>query len=70
MTKIETEVAGKVWKIIAAAGTSVEADDTILIVESMKMEIPVAAPRRGTVARVLVAEGDLLREGQAVAELV
>jgi acetyl-CoA carboxylase biotin carboxyl carrier protein len=68
MIKIETEVAGKVWKIISSPGTSVEADDTIIIVESMKMEIPVSAPRRGKVLRILVAEGDTLREGQAIAD--
>jgi acetyl-CoA carboxylase biotin carboxyl carrier protein len=45
--KVVTEVAGKVWKIEAQPGAQLAADDTILILESMKMEIPVVAPRAG-----------------------
>ena len=45
-TKVVSEIAGKVWKIEAAAGTRVAQEDTILVLESMKMEIPVAAPGR------------------------
>ncbi len=64
--RIETEVAGKVWKIEAAVGQSVAADDTLILIESMKMEIPVAAPRAGTVVEILVVEGDPVTEGQVV----
>ena len=64
--RIETEVAGKVWKIEAAVGQSVAAEDTLILIESMKMEIPVAAPRAGTVIEILVAEGDAVAEGQVV----
>ena len=64
--RIETEVAGKVWKIETAVGQSVAADDTLILIESMKMEIPVAAPRAGTIVEILVAEGDVVVEGQVV----
>jgi biotin carboxyl carrier protein len=62
-----SETTGKVWKIEASAGQSLAADDTILILESMKMEIPVAAPRACKVVEILVSEGDSVKEGQAVA---
>ena len=65
--KVVTEVAGKVWKIEAQPGAQLAADDTILIVESMKMEIPVVAPRAGRLAELRVKEGDALNEGDVVA---
>lgn len=68
-SKVEAEVAGTVWKVLAIPGTTVEADDPIVILESMKMEIPVVAPRRCQVTALLVAEGDLVAEGQAIAEI-
>jgi acetyl-CoA carboxylase biotin carboxyl carrier protein len=67
--KIVTEVAGKVWKIQAQAGQKLAAEDTILIMESMKMEIPVVAPVAGTLRSVEVKEGDALNEGEVVAIL-
>ena len=65
--QVLSEVSGSVWKIEAASGAEVGADDTILIIESMKMEIPVAAPRAGKVVEIRVAEGDPVKEGQVVA---
>jgi acetyl-CoA carboxylase biotin carboxyl carrier protein len=67
--KVVAEVAGKVWKVEARAGASLAANDTILILESMKMEIPVAAPAAGTLRALLVHEGDSVKEGDVVAEL-
>jgi acetyl-CoA carboxylase biotin carboxyl carrier protein len=67
--RIASEVAGKVWKVEVQAGAKVAQEDTLLILESMKMEIPVAAPSAGTVVSILVAEGDLVAEGQHVAVL-
>ena len=67
--KVVTEVAGKVWKLEAQAGAQLAADDTILIMESMKMEIPVVAPVAGKLRALLVKEGDALNEGDAVAEI-
>jgi len=66
-TKIATDVAGNVWKIVAKAGDRLAEDDTILIMESMKMEIPVVAPRDGTLKEVLVEEGEAIPEGETVA---
>jgi acetyl-CoA carboxylase biotin carboxyl carrier protein len=67
--KIVCEVAGKVWKIEAQPGVQLAADDVILILESMKMEIPVVAPRAGRLAELRVKEGDALNEGDVVAVL-
>ncbi|PKQ05380.1 MAG: acetyl-CoA carboxylase biotin carboxyl carrier protein subunit [Alphaproteobacteria bacterium HGW-Alphaproteobacteria-11] len=69
MTRIEvkSEIVGKVWKIETKAGDRLAEDDAILILESMKMEIPVAAPADGTLVEILVAEEDMVEEGQTVA---
>lgn len=69
MTRIEvkSEIAGKVWKIEATPGDRLAEDDTILILESMKMEIPVYAPTDGTLVEILVAEEDAVSENQPVA---
>lgn len=65
--KIVAEVAGKVWKIEVQAGAQLAADDVILVLESMKMEIPVIAPRAGRLAEVCVKEGEAVNEGDVVA---
>jgi biotin carboxyl carrier protein len=67
--EIRCEVAGKVVRIEAQAGARVAADDTLLLIECMKMEIPVPAPAAGVLERLLVAEGDAVEEGQHVATL-
>jgi acetyl-CoA carboxylase biotin carboxyl carrier protein len=67
--KIVCEVAGKVWKVEAQPGAQLAADDTILILESMKMEIPVVAPRAGKLLELRVGEGEMVAEGQLVAIL-
>lgn len=69
MDTLRSEVTGTVWKIQAPAGTAVAEGDTVVIVESMKMEIPVCAPRAGVVQQLLVAEGDPVAEDQPVATL-
>ncbi len=66
---IKSEIAGKVWKIEAPAGTAVEEDDPVIILESMKMEIPVEAPADGKIIQVLVEEDELVSEGQVVATM-
>ena len=68
-TKVISDIAGKVWKIEAAAGAKVARDDTVLILESMKMEIPLTAPRAGTVIAVYIKVGEVVGEGDAVAIL-
>lgn len=64
--EIRSEVAGTVFLVEVSAGARVSAGDTLLILESMKMEIPVDAPRDGTVAKVVVAEKEVVKEGQVL----
>ena len=66
---IQSEVTGNVWKVQVAAGASVEAGDVLLVLESMKMEIPVEAPAAGTVSELLVREKDAVTENQLIAVL-
>ncbi|MBO6826397.1 MAG: biotin/lipoyl-binding protein [Sneathiella sp.] len=66
---IESEISGKVWKIEAEIGAQLDEEDAILILESMKMEIPVDAPEDGKVTEILVKEGDPVEEGQIVARM-
>ena len=61
---VKSELNARVWKIEAAAGTSVDAGHTLIILEAMKMEIPVMAPRAGIVQLVLVNEGEQVAEEQ------
>lgn len=67
--RIETECSGVVWKVLKQAGEPVQADEPVLLLELMKMEIPVVAPRAGRIERVLVEEGDIVEEDQDVAIL-
>lgn len=69
MANVHAEVAGKVWKVMVAVGDTVEAGDALIVVESMKMEIPVEAPRAGTVVALHAHEGDAIAEGALVAVL-
>ena len=64
---IEAEGTGNVWKIEKKIGDRVEAEDVIMILESMKMEIPVEAPCAGTLTALLVKEEDSVNEDQVVA---
>ena len=66
---VKSEIAGNVWKIQLKPGDKVEADGEIMILESMKMEIPVLAPKAGTVREIKVSEGETIDEGQLVAVL-
>ena len=68
-SRVAAEVAGKVWKIETVVGQTVAADDTLIIIESMKMEIPVVAPQAGVVSQIMVLEGDPVVEGQIVVVL-
>jgi acetyl-CoA carboxylase biotin carboxyl carrier protein len=62
MTKVVSEVAGSVWKIETQVGDAVAEGQQLLIIESMKMEIPVEAPHAGTVVEIRVNEGDPVEE--------
>ena len=65
---VHAEMTAMVWKLTVAEGDTVENGDTIAVLESMKMEIPVEATSAGTV-RLLVAEGDDVAEGDVIAEI-
>jgi biotin carboxyl carrier protein len=67
MAEVKAELVGNLWKIVTEVGQQVEEDDTLMILESMKMEIPITSPIPGTVKEILVAEGDVVQEGQTVA---
>ena len=67
--EIASEVAGTVWKQVAKPGAELAAGDVVLILESMKMEIPVEAPVAGRLAELLVAPEDPVAEDQVVAIL-
>ena len=62
--EVESEITGNVWKVEVSAGTSVAAGDVLIILESMKMEIPVESPVAGTVQEVLVQPEDQVEEDQ------
>ena len=66
-TEVKAELVGNVWKVEAKPGDQVEEDDVLVILESMKMEIPVVAPVGGTVREILVKEQEVVREGQVIA---
>jgi acetyl-CoA carboxylase biotin carboxyl carrier protein len=67
VTEVKAELVGNLWKIEVELGQVVEEDDTLMILESMKMEIPITAPTGGTVTDILVSEGEVVQEGQIVA---
>ena len=67
MTEVVAEIAANVWQVPAGVGQSVAIGDTIAILESMKMEIPVEAPVAGTVSEVRVAPDDQVNEGDVIA---
>ena len=69
MAEIRAEMVANVWKVVAAQGDHVDDGDTLVILESMTMEIPVLADTAGTVTTMHVAEGDVVQEGDLIAEI-
>lgn len=65
-TRLQSDVTGTVWKIEVSVGEAVAEDQTLLVFESMKMEIPLSAPHAGSVLQLLVKEGEVVAEGQDV----
>ncbi|PWA09458.1 hypothetical protein DCC39_12840 [Pueribacillus theae] len=69
MKEIKANMAGNVWKILVSAGDQVEEEQEVVILESMKMEIPIEAEEGGTVNEVKVNEGDFVNEGDVIMTL-
>ncbi|MEV2273445.1 biotin/lipoyl-binding carrier protein [Nonomuraea africana] len=67
MAEVHAEMVANVWKVVVAEGDTVEEGDTLVILESMKMEIPVLAEDDGVVSQLKVAEGDVVQEGDLIA---
>jgi acetyl-CoA carboxylase biotin carboxyl carrier protein len=67
VAEVRAEMVANVWKVVAAQGEAVVDGDTLVILESMKMEIPVLAEESGTLSRLAVAEGDVVQEGDLIA---
>jgi len=65
--EIRAEMVANVWKVVAAAGDSIDDGDTLVILESMKMEIPVLSESAGVVKELAVNEGDVVQEGDLIA---
>jgi biotin carboxyl carrier protein len=69
MAEVRAEMVANVWKVVATAGDQVADGDTLVILESMKMEIPVLAEGAGTLTTMHVAEGDVVQEGDLIATI-
>lgn len=67
MAEVRAEMTANVWKVLVSVGDTVSDGDTLVILESMKMEIPVVAEEDGTVTEVKVAEGDTINEDDVIA---
>ena len=67
MAEIRAEMVANVWRVLVSEGDQVEDGDTLVILESMKMEIPVLVETAGVVAKLHVAEGDVVQEDELIA---
>ena len=67
--EVHAEMVANVWKVVVQEGDLIAGGDTLVILESMKMEIPVLAEQPGTVTEVLVGEGDVVQEGDVLVVL-
>ena len=69
MAEVRAEMVANVWKVLVSEGDHVDEGDTLVILESMKMEIPILAEDSGTVTKLHVAEGDVVQEDELIAEI-
>lgn len=67
--ELKSDITGSVWKILKRAGEKIAEEEPVLIMESMKMEVPVSSPEAGVVTEVLVNEGDTVNDGTVVARV-
>jgi acetyl-CoA carboxylase biotin carboxyl carrier protein len=66
MKEITSIMTGNVWKVLVNVGDKIEADQEVVILESMKMEIPIEAEESGTITEINVNEGDFVNEGDVI----
>jgi acetyl-CoA carboxylase biotin carboxyl carrier protein len=69
VAEVRAEMVANVWKVLVSEGDHVDDGDTLVILESMKMEIPILAEESGTVIKLHVAEGDVVQEDELIAEI-
>jgi acetyl-CoA carboxylase biotin carboxyl carrier protein len=69
VAEVRAEMVANVWKVLVSEGDSVAEGDTLVILESMKMEIPILAEESGTVTKLYVGEGDVVQEDELLAEI-
>jgi acetyl-CoA carboxylase biotin carboxyl carrier protein len=69
VAEVRAEMVANVWKVLVSEGDHVEDGDTLVILESMKMEIPVLAETPGVISKLHVAEGDVVQEDELIAEI-
>lgn len=69
LVEVKADIAGSVWKVEVKVGDKVAEEETLFLIESMKMEIPLMAPTDGVVTEIRVNEGDIINEGDVVAVL-
>ncbi|WP_188197468.1 biotin/lipoyl-binding carrier protein [Nonomuraea sp. SYSU D8015] len=67
MAEVRAEMVANVWKVLVKEGDTISEGDTLVILESMKMEIPVLAEDEGVLVQLKVAEGDVIQEGDLIA---
>jgi len=67
--ELKTDITGTVWKVLKAVGDDIAEDEPVLILESMKMEIPVSSPESGVIKEILAKEGDIVSDGMVVARV-
>ncbi|MFG1686295.1 biotin/lipoyl-binding carrier protein [Nonomuraea sp. NPDC049269] len=67
MAEVRAEMVANVWKVVASEGQTIAEGDTLVILESMKMEIPVLAEDDGVLVQLKVSEGDVIQEGDLIA---
>ena len=69
MEVVKASMAGTVWKIVVAEGDQVTAGQDVVILESMKMEIPIVAEESGVVTKIIASEGDFINEDEPILEI-
>jgi acetyl-CoA carboxylase biotin carboxyl carrier protein len=69
VAEVRAEMVANVWKVLVSEGDHIDDGDTLVILESMKMEIPVLAEDSGTLTKLHVAEGDVVQEDDLIAEI-